>query len=494
MSAVLELYLKARSGAGGRGCLSFASSKRKSRGGPDGGDGGRGGLVGFKADTKLKDLSHLSSKKMYQAGDGENGGSRKKRGKKGRDLWIKIPPQTWIQFDNKKILIKEDESYTLAYGGLGGRGNTFFKTSVNQAPRKTGAGKKGQSLKVHLQVKSSKTLFSKRIGIFGGSFDPPHKGHIQAVLSAVQELNLDLVYVIPSFKTPGEKTHHRPPKDRFQMTKDSFLSIPKTIVSDIELKQKKTSYTVETLRLLKKEKKLPPSPAQVFLILGDDHLPKLHEWEGFEDIIQKANIAVCLRSGLIPSKKSAPPNLALWVEKFRTKKWLLKNKNAFYFIKMQSFKQTSSSLIREKIKKGAPFKKEIPKRTESKVKKFYQKQILLSKEDIKKDVLYFLESKGALKPKLFQFKGALYDYIAAASGLNTRHVRSLFFSLQEHLQKKYNIKPLRTEGEKTFYWAALDYSHLIVHIFYEETRKQYDLEEFWQGRSAPAKAPRTFDV
>ena len=152
-----KIRLKVSSGKGGQGCLSFASSRRKVRGGPDGGNGGRGGDVWIRVDNKKTSLSHLNKNKIYQAGNGKPGGSGRKTGRKGENLIIEVPPNTWLKTKNFEILISKDEPYLLIKGGRGGRGNHYFKNSVNQAPSKVGTFGKSQSLEVDLKVKKQST-------------------------------------------------------------------------------------------------------------------------------------------------------------------------------------------------------------------------------------------------------------------------------------------------------------------------------------------------
>ena len=139
------------SGDGGKGCMSFVSSRRKSRGGPDGGDGGKGGDAYLKVSPRLNSFSHLTNKKIYKAESGKPGSSRRRTGQKGKNLYIEVPLNTWIKTKNHDMLLSQDIPYLLAQGGRGGRGNHFFKNSVNQAPTKAGLGQKGQMLEIHLK-------------------------------------------------------------------------------------------------------------------------------------------------------------------------------------------------------------------------------------------------------------------------------------------------------------------------------------------------------
>ena len=143
-----KIKFKVVSGKGGSGCASFASSRRGLRGGPDGGDGGKGGSVYLKTNPQLKSFSHLRSNNIYKAESGRPGGSRRKTGRKGKDLYIEVPINTWVKTEKHNMLLSPDESFLVAQGGLGGRGNHFFKNSVNQAPTKKGLGKLGQTLEI----------------------------------------------------------------------------------------------------------------------------------------------------------------------------------------------------------------------------------------------------------------------------------------------------------------------------------------------------------
>ena len=151
MSFLDEVTIKVQSGKGGSGCLSFASSRRRVFGGPDGGDGGRGGSVWVRVNSKKLSLSHLGLRKTYKALSGSSGQSQKRKGKKGEDLILDIPPDTQVTVDQKTFYPKTN--HLLLKGGRGGRGNFFFKTSTQPSPRKFEKGEAGKSTIIHLEMK-----------------------------------------------------------------------------------------------------------------------------------------------------------------------------------------------------------------------------------------------------------------------------------------------------------------------------------------------------
>ncbi len=152
-----EVAFKVTSGHGGSGCMSFHRESGMPKGGPDGGDGGTGGSVIFKVDRQLNTLFHLKFQRAYRAKNGMQGMGLKKSGCNGADLILKVPPGTVIRdADNNELIVdfaNDIEEWTILEGGKGGRGNTHFKSSVNQSPRQFDDGRPSASLNLQLSLK-----------------------------------------------------------------------------------------------------------------------------------------------------------------------------------------------------------------------------------------------------------------------------------------------------------------------------------------------------
>jgi len=150
-----KIFIEA--GYGGSGSASFRREKFVEFGGPDGGDGGNGGSIILVADTNLNTLIDFRFKQHFKAARGQNGMGKKKTGKSGKDLILKVPVGTQIfEEDNNTLvedLTKSDQKIIIANGGRGGLGNVRFKSSTNRAPRKKTDGSKGESFWVWLQLK-----------------------------------------------------------------------------------------------------------------------------------------------------------------------------------------------------------------------------------------------------------------------------------------------------------------------------------------------------
>lgn len=147
----------AKSGDGGNGCVSFRREKFVPKGGPNGGDGGKGGDVIFRASSQLSTLIDFRYKAHYKAERGHHGEGALKTGKNGKDILIKVPCGSIIKdFDTGNVLyelLKDGEEKIILKGGRGGKGNTHFKNSTNQAPRKAQPGEAGQEKTLQIELK-----------------------------------------------------------------------------------------------------------------------------------------------------------------------------------------------------------------------------------------------------------------------------------------------------------------------------------------------------
>ncbi len=158
MNYIDEALIELRAGNGGSGCLSFRREKYIPRGGPDGGDGGRGGNIVFQVDASINTLIDFHHKKVIQAQNGRPGAGKNRTGADGTDLILKVPAGTIVLDQATNNLIQDcsepDMQYILAKGGEGGLGNTRFKSSTNQAPRKITKGEDGEQLFIKLELQS----------------------------------------------------------------------------------------------------------------------------------------------------------------------------------------------------------------------------------------------------------------------------------------------------------------------------------------------------
>jgi GTP-binding protein len=150
-----KIYIK--SGDGGAGCVSFRREKYVEFGGPDGGDGGRGGDVVVECVANLNTLIDYRYRQHFKAKNGRPGEGRDRTGASADPVVIQVPPGTQILAEDRETVLADltepGRKITLLEGGDGGRGNARFKSSTNQAPRRSDPGWPGEERWIWLRLK-----------------------------------------------------------------------------------------------------------------------------------------------------------------------------------------------------------------------------------------------------------------------------------------------------------------------------------------------------
>jgi nicotinate-nucleotide adenylyltransferase len=173
----------------------------------------------------------------------------------------------------------------------------------------------------------------KKIGFFGGSFDPIHIGHLQLALEAKEKYQLDQILFCPAFISPFKlnSPSAATAKDRFEMVKLAICAIDGFDLLDFEIENPGPSYTIDTIKKLKNFNPLN----QYFLILGEDQLDGFSRWKDSEQLMRLAPLIIGSRLGTKSGCQTAGSNLDI---------------NAINFFKISNL-EISSTYIRDRIAK-----------------------------------------------------------------------------------------------------------------------------------------------
>lgn len=183
MKFVDYVTITVRSGKGGAGSVAFRRAKYEPRGGPWGGDGGQGGSVILEANPQLYTLLDLRYNRHHFAQAGEPGSKNHRQGKDGENIVLGVPPGTVVRDTDTDEVIGElkepGDRLVLVQGGRGGKGNAFFKSATNQAPRHAQQGEPGEERNITLELK-----LLADVGLVG--FPNAGKSTLVSSLSAAQ--------------------------------------------------------------------------------------------------------------------------------------------------------------------------------------------------------------------------------------------------------------------------------------------------------------------
>lgn len=138
----------------------------------------------------------------------------------------------------------------------------------------------------------------RRLGIYGGAFDPPHLAHEALAKAAVEQYDLDALHILPTGHAWHKSRTLTAPEHRTAMAKIAFADLPQAVVDEREMRREGASYTLDTLHELQAEN----PQAQLFLLMGQDQLQFFPQWHKYQEILQGATLLVALRADSIKAK------------------------------------------------------------------------------------------------------------------------------------------------------------------------------------------------
>jgi nicotinate-nucleotide adenylyltransferase len=336
-----------------------------------------------------------------------------------------------------------------------------------------------------------------RVGIFGGSFNPPHMGHINSLVTVQKKAGLDKIHVIPASQNPLKMQVAGPTNEqRLELVKRALNTYGKQFfVDDQEIRRGGLSYTIDTIMNLRKE----ISAEDLFLIIGADQFEEFSQWKDYQKILTEANLIVTTRPGWdIPEEADELPEyLKALVAEYDFNFIELKTGRNVQFIRLQDV-EVSASEVRKLLRTARPVGKVLPLSVESYIRdnELYR-PIGERVGDFEKFTSFcanvLFEKKG-IQVRGFDLTAiaAPTEFTLIASGTSTRHAVSLAESVVQAVKEEYNALPLSIEGIDEGRWVLVDYGSLIVHVFYDFVRQEYSLEKLWKdGRDLNLKEPNT---
>ena len=145
---------------------------------------------------------------------------------------------------------------------------------------------------------------ARRIGVFGGAFDPPHLAHVALVRSAIPALSLDEVRVLPTGQAWHRAGNLTDATHRLAMTRLAFADVPQVVVDEREIGRSGPSYTVDTLTEIAAEQ----PGASLYLLIGDDQRRSLPAWHRIEEIVRLAIICAAARDPQVAAWHTGEPS------------------------------------------------------------------------------------------------------------------------------------------------------------------------------------------
>ncbi len=257
-----------------------------------------------------------------------------------------------------------------------------------------------------------------KVAVFGGSFDPFHEGHLQVIREALKTLNIDKLFVIPTYLNPFKSSFMLNEEVRFTKVKEALKDLKKVEVLDFEINQKRKVTTFESIKYLLNKYDLD----KIYLIIGADNLISLYKWYNINELKRLVEFVIAKRDGI-----KVPINYKV----------------------LDINVDISSTTLRRKM--------------------------------IVEKIVELLDEKKAENIQVFDMRGSDYfvDDVIIATTLSDKHGFALADYLKP-LLKELGEKNINIEQSED--WTVLDLGDMLIHLMSSDYRAKYNLEEFLSQR------------
>ena len=328
-----------------------------------------------------------------------------------------------------------------------------------------------------------------KIGIFGGSFNPFHKGHLNSLLTVCDKTSLDQVRVVPCHQSVDKSIPEDSPSSfqRLEMLNHELKDYrPQVIVDDVEVKRGGRSYTIDTINYYQMEN--PEN--SLYLIIGVDQFEVFDQWKDYETLLEKVNLIVTSRPGwdLSKSIENPPGRVKSKVlsqnfnKAWGCQKITLMTSREINFIDLKDV-DLSSNRIRKFKRTGMSISNFVSQFSNRYIDKgkFYQnkKQKHLTEnilEEIPKVISNYFYKDSAMTVLGFDLrKKQNYpsDHVFVVTTTSSIAGEAERLKVQAMLKNKYGLIPIGVEdgGE----WAILDYGYIMIHFMSEDAKNTYNI-------------------
>ena len=326
-----------------------------------------------------------------------------------------------------------------------------------------------------------------RIGLFGGTLNPIHFGHLRSAEEVRETMELDEVWFVPAAFPPHKQSETLTPfPDRLAMVELATAPVGHFKVSAIEMERPGPSYSIDTLRELRE---IHGSKTEFFFIIGSDAFLDIETWKEYSHLTDFASLIIMGRRYGDLERAREVISRAFPEHCVQDKKaiYLVPGKKAIYLNSVTHL-AISATDIRRRARTGLSVRFLVPEAvrrymTENSIYahplKLKDKRDRSPESLVREIAAEISENKGEELVVLdMRGRSPLADFFIIAQGRSTRHVQGTANNTRKNLRKK-GIRCRGIEGEGKGKWILMDYGDIVVHLFYEPIRGLYDLEGLW---------------
>lgn len=273
------------------------------------------------------------------------------------------------------------------------------------------------------------------IAIFGGSFDPPHSGHIAILKALVALTYIDKIFIVPAYLNPFKSSSVALASLRLKWLREISREYPKCEVSDFEVSLGRSVATIETVE------HFATLYSKIYVVIGADNLESLHRWHRYDELKNLVEFIVVTRDNISIPQEYKSINID---------------------------ERVSSSLLRENMSLT-----KLPQVCAKEISKFYKEHFLQKRLE---KIVAVLDKNKAEDIEVFDLKDKNYmaDSVVIASSLGQKHTLALLDHLKRELKRDEKFYAV----DESDNWIVADLGDILIHIMTPEFRVRYDIESF----------------
>lgn len=314
------------------------------------------------------------------------------------------------------------------------------------------------------------------IGVFGGTFDPVHRGHLETVAAVREKLGLEEVRVVLSARPP----HREPPlagiEHRSRMLQLALRDFPGLVFDGTEIERPGPSYAVPTLRVLRARY---GAETPICLIVGSDAFAALDEWHDARQLHALCHVVVMRRAG---TRVRSP---ASWrASRARGVSVLRQAPAGRYLVCDVPDIPVSATELRARLARGADGGADVPETVREYIRghRLYESPAGSPEASgaLRDRIVAVLEAHKGRELRVLDVRAlsSVTDYMIIASGTSDRHLAALASHLEDALRRE-GRRPRGIEGRRAGEWLLLDFGDVVVHLMHPRARAFYELEKLW---------------
>lgn len=273
------------------------------------------------------------------------------------------------------------------------------------------------------------------IAIFGGSFDPPHSGHIAIIKALVALTYIDKIFIVPTYLNPFKSGSVAPSSLRLRWLREILKEYPKCEVSDFEVSLGRSVATIETVLHFAK------TYSKIYVVIGSDNLASLHKWHRYDELKSLVEFLVVTRDNIFIPQEYNSINID---------------------------DRVSSRALRESM-----LESKLPQVCTKEISKFYKEHFLQKRLE---NIVAVLDKNKAEDIEVFDLRDKNYmaDSVVMASSLGQKHTLALLDHLKRELKRDEKFYAI----DESDNWIVADLGDILIHIMTPEFRVKYDIESF----------------